>query len=627
MTNRILLVIFLSFLVCSQFIVAQNSDAGPNSVTGVGSYYGITPGEESIIRNQTHTTESVPAEILQALEEARHNEDFNKMEELNNLILEKYSEGVRLVGTAEYQNSLELPIPDLNYSSGFEYDWMDNDVLVDTGNTSNYQRRGLDLKYGDDGNMYLAHLVNVADYRGIRVLRSTDDGQNWSYIGGIYYPSLNRYIMTLSMLVDIRGTTNDSTRVLVYYNSALDGGNNGSNLAFFSFNPATSNYVIKVVDNAPSARKFNYVSAVSDGQYWTSATYLGCIVGEYSNDGDSLYNIDLYRTTDWGDTHSSVSLPFASSTWVDRFPSVAFLPGSGFATDSIMIVTERDFSGYSGIRAFITDWSTLTSDYRSVFITSSSGTIDYQKPVVAVKQGIRGEPLDVVITCTKDSLAVYHSSENSGLTWNLDFTLDQRTQDPQTTYWTHVSSDSMGSSGDFIAIFSNFGLDSINVRRGTNGNLGSTNYMVNSEMLTGVNPPVCAIYRDGSNNMSSSVAYWAFGPNNIYYDGENLITNVSNNEIDPVMTYELFQNYPNPFNPSTKIKFNIPEESYITLKVYDILGNEVANIAGGVMQAGQHDYNFNAKNLSSGIYLYKLEAKSINEGNSFIQTRKMLLLK
>ena len=69
------------------------------------------------------------------------------------------------------------------------------------------------------------------------------------------------------------------------------------------------------------------------------------------------------------------------------------------------------------------------------------------------------------------------------------------------------------------------------------------------------------------------------------------------------------------------IKFSIPEASSVSLKIYDVLGNEVSNIVNGQLDAGQYEYNFNAENLSSGIYFYTLQA-----GN-FTQTRKMILMK
>lgn len=85
--------------------------------------------------------------------------------------------------------------------------------------------------------------------------------------------------------------------------------------------------------------------------------------------------------------------------------------------------------------------------------------------------------------------------------------------------------------------------------------------------------------------------------------------------------FALEQNFPNPFNPSTTIEFAIPQASYVNLKVYNILGQEVKTLISGFKDAGAHTINFDAKELNSGMYLYKLEA------GSFTQVRKMLLLK
>ena len=81
------------------------------------------------------------------------------------------------------------------------------------------------------------------------------------------------------------------------------------------------------------------------------------------------------------------------------------------------------------------------------------------------------------------------------------------------------------------------------------------------------------------------------------------------------------QNYPNPFNPATTIKYGIPERAVVELKVYDILGREVAVLINNEQDAGYYEINFNASKLSSGVYLYQLKA------GQFIETRKMLLLK
>jgi len=86
-------------------------------------------------------------------------------------------------------------------------------------------------------------------------------------------------------------------------------------------------------------------------------------------------------------------------------------------------------------------------------------------------------------------------------------------------------------------------------------------------------------------------------------------------------TYELSNNYPNPFNPSTRINVSLPEDQVVKLCVYNILGEKVATLINAKMEAGVHEINFNAANLASGIYIYKIEA------GKFTQTKKMMLIK
>ena len=85
--------------------------------------------------------------------------------------------------------------------------------------------------------------------------------------------------------------------------------------------------------------------------------------------------------------------------------------------------------------------------------------------------------------------------------------------------------------------------------------------------------------------------------------------------------FSLSQNYPNPFNPSTNIEYSIPEESFVELKVYDVLGNEVASLVNEQQQAGVYRADFNADNLPSGMYFARIRA------NEFTQVIKMTLLK
>jgi len=90
--------------------------------------------------------------------------------------------------------------------------------------------------------------------------------------------------------------------------------------------------------------------------------------------------------------------------------------------------------------------------------------------------------------------------------------------------------------------------------------------------------------------------------------------------------YSLKQNYPNPFNPSTVINFGLPVEANVTVRVFDVLGQEVAQILNSNMKAGYHKVNFDASSLMSGMYIYRIQAKGI-DGSNFTDVKKMLLVK
>ena len=88
-----------------------------------------------------------------------------------------------------------------------------------------------------------------------------------------------------------------------------------------------------------------------------------------------------------------------------------------------------------------------------------------------------------------------------------------------------------------------------------------------------------------------------------------------------VETFTLEQNFPNPFNPTTSIKYQLSDVGFVTLKVYDVLGNEVALLVNEKKEVGSYEVSFDASKLSSGVYIYQLNV------NEFINTKKMVLMK
>jgi len=119
---------------------------------------------------------------------------------------------------------------------------------------------------------------------------------------------------------------------------------------------------------------------------------------------------------------------------------------------------------------------------------------------------------------------------------------------------------------------------------------------------------------------SEDYLYAGTGGKSMFKTTTSTLVSVEDIEFKPT-SFSLEQNYPNPFNPNTIIKFQIPEAHFVTLKVFDVLGNEVATLVNEEKTAGNYNFDFTTDKLTSGVYFYRLQA------GSFVETKKMILLK
>lgn len=128
---------------------------------------------------------------------------------------------------------------------------------------------------------------------------------------------------------------------------------------------------------------------------------------------------------------------------------------------------------------------------------------------------------------------------------------------------------------------------------------------------------------DGNNNiLRHSALFRTNNGGDTWQPLDSPVTSVEDDHTQTVVNqYQLHQNYPNPFNPSTEIRYQISEVSLVTLKVFDVLGREVATLVIGEKEAGTHRVRWDAAGLPSGVYLYRLKA------NDFIETRRMALVR
>ncbi len=141
---------------------------------------------------------------------------------------------------------------------------------------------------------------------------------------------------------------------------------------------------------------------------------------------------------------------------------------------------------------------------------------------------------------------------------------------------------------------------------------GGTNYAKNIGRISSCSgePPPCIFFSELRGCIINGIIY-----------GDTTVTAINQNSNTIPEKYFLSQNYPNPFNPTTKIRFQVPVNSFVTLVVYDVLGKNVQSLVNEHLQQGNYDFNWNAENFPSGIYYYKLTSESFSE------TKKMILLK
>ena len=130
-----------------------------------------------------------------------------------------------------------------------------------------------------------------------------------------------------------------------------------------------------------------------------------------------------------------------------------------------------------------------------------------------------------------------------------------------------------------------------------------------------------AIAPDGTMYIGLQLGDFNFHQTQTLFAIKDSVTDIKDEKVETVKDYQLYQNYPNPFNPSTTISFQLPKSGYLTLKVYDILGKEVACLVKENRLKGKYDVKFDASKLSSGVYVYQLRT------NDILISKKMLLTK
>ena len=401
-----------------------------------------------------------------------------------------------------------------NHPPGESGDWGMNlppihNGLVMQGFESYY--KNIDMKTGEDGNIYVAVIrqLQISDPYTARIdtYRSPDGGKNWILCGWFGY--ITGKISSLSLLVESRSNSvADSTRLIVFYNFSDQNSTANSDLRIASFRRNGTAPYFAVVAEPPVDYQFCSLSAVSDGEFWQGATYFGVVASERRNDWTGTRKLKFFRTANWGSTWTSVEYATGRD---DVYPSVQFVPGS---VSDILIATERRSQGMKNKIALIRSTWSPSSSFTEYELTNGLFN-NYYKPCLAVKQN---SPADsIILTCTRDGFATYFYSTNGGSSWVTDAALSPANGGSNKTY-TWCSSVSSGES-PFTAIYMSNDADSITVRRGTPGAMGTPRNDANPNLATSLSTPVCATFKKDGRNYSA-IAYAGYLNTNVYFNQE-----------------------------------------------------------------------------------------------------------
>jgi hypothetical protein len=239
----------------------------------------------------------------------------------------------------------------------------------------------------------------------------------------------------------------------------------------------------------------------------------------------------------------------------------------------------------------------------------------------SVQRYSNSDPLDVMFTRSTDA----------GLTWSVPVRVND---DPTTTAWQWFGTMSVAPNGRIDVVW----LDTRDNPGSVNSSLyyaysmdAGVTWSTNERLSPAFNPHVGWPQQDKMGDYFDMVSddegvhlAWAATFNNeqdVYYGRISTITDVSEEQISIPENFILSQNYPNPFNPSTVIRYSLPVNSLVSLKVYTMLGQEAATLVNEVKQAGMYETTFDGTRLPSGIYSYRIQA------TGFTQTKKLILLR
>ncbi len=469
---------------------------------------------------------------------------------------------------------------------------------------------------------------NTAESDTFKVFTSVDNGISWTMVYIFGFTSTGVHFKTDELDVEAvnNGTNSYAFAVAGLTYSATD-------YSFiFRINSTGSDYFFSYLLNASAGVRYNYPRITSDNSNYTSGAYVYFIFTQ-----DSVTNATHHLKTKFG----LLTTPFATTPPVtfrnNSAPSGSFWWNISNVYDTTKMYNDIVYSDSASTDIILTATNVYKSGLNNVYLAYTKdygATTPYWfpqlvEPNVNYKPRLASTGYDnvsglqhVMLTYVRQFSATdwdpyYQRTSNNGTAWTSGY-VDSSTD---TTFYS-----------DVIAIprVPNTFRFGYGVKTGSNGNVYTrsfnngvflTRFQLNPGPVSGLYTPIRAGYRYTATDSCFNVVEGVGGGGIFAYSGcSGSLVGTGNNESTP-LSFKLEQNYPNPFNPVTKIAYSLPKSGLVTLRVYDILGKEVATLVNEVKSIGNYSVDFNASNFTSGVYFYKIEA------NGFSDIKKMMLIK
>ena len=623
--SKLFILLVLSFLV-TQTTNSQvvNKTAPPTEV-----YYSTSSSTDDLnaltkTQPKQESFSEQKQDLLNRLDEARLSGDIQKKElieaqlnQINGISTSNLIANPNIHGGAASNNGES--IYDINYST------------IAAGGFWGSATQTTPSNFPNPGVIWVAtNQYNASGADTCKVYYSTNGGQTFTYA---YYYTFGINMDFRAGEIDIE-LLYDGTTVWIYGVSGYnDLTTSRTNTVLFRFNTTTSafsGYLPAWPGNTTTTNLYYNPRITSDNSVYTSGSYI-YFSASFDSTGTSSSHINRQKfahitnpfaatpTIDYtmpssngGFYWNSSSAPAGSYLWTD----LAFFRTS---TSTNRILTVYNVPGSSNYNLYLA-WS---DDYGATLASSSSitesnidygariafngGTNNYNGMIVYVRQ-FSGTDYDPYYRATTDGGANWtagYVDGSSNRTRSVDviaprgaansFKVAYNQDSASSNYIFYTGGNSLAWNAPYRRAVSPAGADS-SYTKGIAG------------------------YKNGGGDDCFSLFSNANGTN-LYAVSMCLVVNGISNNNEVPKTYSLSQNYPNPFNPTTSIKFSIPTSGNVRLSVYDVLGNEVATLQKGKMNAGNYIVDFNSTGLSSGVYFYKLTA------DNFSEVKKMVLIK